>query len=48
MLDNLALLFVHGSLAILFWRLIKTPDPDDLDKKRSRPTARFRRPPFQG
>jgi len=48
MLDNLSLLFVHGSLAILFWRLIKTPDPDDVDKKRTRAIVRFRRPPTQG
>ncbi len=43
MLDNLTLLFVHGALAILVLRLIRTPDPDDLDKPRVDPTERFRR-----
>ena len=43
MLDNLALLFVHGALGILVWRLIMRPDPDDLDKPRARPMERFRR-----
>lgn len=48
MLDDLALLFVHGSLAILFWRLIKRPDPDDLTPPVKRATDRFRRPGQQG
>lgn len=44
MLDNLALLFVHGSLGILFWRLIKRVDPDDVPPVRTKATERFRRP----
>lgn len=43
-LDNLALLFVHGALAVLVLRIIRTPDPDDADKPRPKPTNRFRRP----
>ena len=50
MLDNLALLFVHGALAILLLRLIRTPDPDEVEKPRPKPTDRFkhRRPGVDG
>ncbi len=44
MIDDLALLLVHGSLAILIWRLIKTPDPDNQAPPRLKPSSRFRRP----
>lgn len=45
MLDNLTLLFVHGALAIVVLRLIRTADPDDRDAPPARPTERFRRRP---
>jgi len=43
MLDNLTLLAVHTALAILVWRLISTPDPDDAPLQIMPGADRFRR-----
>ncbi len=45
MIDNITLVAVHVALAVLIWRLIRTPDPDNTPPPRSRPTDRFRRSP---
>lgn len=43
MLDNLTLVAVHTALAILVWRLIRTPDPDEAPRPPLAQADRFRR-----